>query len=241
MAFLGNTIAVVLPVYNAEKTIAEIVNRIPSFVDYIIAVDDDSKDTSCAILRNLNIIPFKHNKNLGYGANQKTCYDVALNYQDVDIIAMIHPDGQHFPEELSTLLLHMICDNQDFVIGSRFQQNLSPMVYGMPYYKYLGNILLTKIINQFLGMNLSDANSGYRIYRRQFLQTIPYKRNSNGFEFDAQILIQAKTFNFSMSNSSVSTNYSDTSSSISFLQSIKYTINTIINLFLHKIKFKYQN
>jgi len=234
MPYLDNIITVVIPVYNSEKTLLHVISHIPEFVDNLIIVDDCSTDKSYNLIQDLPINHIRHSINKGYGGCQKTCYLEALK-SNAEIIAMIHPDDQHNPRELENLIRHMIEGHYDLVIGTRFTNKYSPVIYGMPYYKYYGNLFLTKVVNLFLGTKLSDAHSGYRVFSRKLLLSLPFYKNANDFEFDAQIIIQAINSNYSISNSIVSVHYPQDCSSISFYNSLIYGVNTIKNLVLYKL------
>ncbi|MBM4140029.1 MAG: glycosyltransferase family 2 protein [Nitrospira sp.] len=220
-----------MPAYNAEKTLEKTIEDIPKdFANEIILVDDASKDNTVEIARRLDLTIIVHNKNKGYGANQKTCYDEALK-RDADIVIMIHPDYQ-YDGRLSPLFAELIekgiCD---VVLGSRVRTRKECLESGMPLYKYLSNRILTILENIITGQNLSEWHTGYRAYSRKVLETIPYHRNSNDFVFDSQFLFQAVYFGFKMGDLPVPCRYMHEASSVNFRRSIIYGVGTVITLF----------
>jgi glycosyltransferase involved in cell wall biosynthesis len=187
---------IVMPAYNAEKTLEKTVKDIPrGFAWEIILVDDFSKDNTVGIAKNLGLTVIAHDENRGYGANQKTCYDEALK-RNSDIIIMIHPDYQ-YDSSLAPLFAEIIekgiCD---IVLGSRVRTRIECLQSGMPLYKYLSNRFLTISEDFIKGQNLSEWHTGYRAYARKVFETVPYHRNSNHFVLDSQFLIQAAYFGF---------------------------------------------
>lgn len=214
--------------YNAQRTLARVVESMPTYVDEIIAVDDASKDGSAKLAKELNLDVIEHSQNKGYGGAQKTGYEKALNL-GADIIVMLHPDGQHDPAEMEPMVAHLAEGKSDFVIGSRFASSV-PTNFGMPRYKYLANRLLTRMGNLVLGTKLTEFHSGYRAYQSRLLETIPFDRNSNGFAFDEQLVLQAIFFGFRISEVPVRTIYAPDSSSIGLFASIDYGSRTILDL-----------
>ena len=222
----GKTIAV-MPAYNAaatlERTIADIP---PGTVDQVIVVDDCSRDNTVEVAERLGLTVIRHEKNLGYGGNQKTCYRHALD-AGADFIVMIHPDYQYdsrvIPLAVDIIRLG-ICD---VVLGSRIRTRAEALAGGMPKYKYLANRILTLIENVTLGQNLGDFHSGFRAYRRSVLETIPYEKNSNDFVFDSQFLAQAVYFDFKLGDIPVPVRYFDEASSINFRRSVTYGFATL--------------
>src|SRR5262249_17282808 len=181
----------VLPAYNAERTLAATLADMPAgCVDEVILVDDGSKDRTVEVAREMGLTVIVHEKNQGYGGNQKTCYKTALEH-GADIVVMIHPDYQYdsrvIPHAVGIIELG-ICD---IVMGSRIRSRREALDGGMPIYKYLSNRFLTFWENFALGQNLGDFHSGFRVYRRQVLETIPFEKNSDDFVFDTQFLAQA--------------------------------------------------
>lgn len=193
---LKEKVIVVLPAYNASLTLEKTIHEMPvDYVDEIILVDDGSKDNTVEIAKRLGLTVFTHPKNFGYGTNQKTCYKLALEHE-ADYVVMIHPDYQYdcrlIPVAVEILKLG-ICD---IILGNRVRTRKECLSSGMPVYKYLANRFLTIIENIALGQNLGEFHSGFRAYRREVLETIPFDRNSNDFVFDAQFLMQAVHFGF---------------------------------------------
>lgn len=236
---MKSKVIVVMPAYNAALTVEKTVKEIPEgFADEIILVDDASKDTTVTIAKNLGLSVITHEKNMGYGANQKTCYDMALK-SNADIIIMIHPDYQ-YDSRLSPLFAELIeKDICDIVLGSRVRTRRECLQSGMPLYKYISNRFLTIIENLATGQNLSEWHTGYRAYSRKVLETIPYHKNSDDFVFDSQFLFQAVYFGFRIGDLPVPCRYINEASSINLRRSIVYGIGTMKTLFqfiLHKLR-----
>ncbi len=223
-------VVIVMPAFNAETTLEKTVKDIPEgFANEIILVDDGSTDNTVKIAEELNLIVIKHNKNKGYGANQKTCYDEALK-RGAGIIIMIHPDYQ-YDSRLAPLFAEIIeKDVCDIILGSRVRTRKQCLQSGMPLYKYIANRVLTLIENILTGQNLSEWHSGYRAYSRKVLETIPYHNNSDDFVFDSQFLLQAVYFNFRIGDLPVPCRYSKDASSINLKRSIIYGVSTLISL-----------
>ena len=218
---LGKKIIVVLPAYNAETTLEKTVSEIDrTIVDEIILVDDFSKDKTILLAKKLNLITIEHKKNIGYGGNQKTCYDKALSL-NADIIIMLHPDYQYKPKLIPAMAGMIVNNIYDIVIASRILGGQA-IKGGMPTYKYIFNRLLTFTENIFTGLKLSEYHSGYRAYTKDFLLKIPYNSYSNDFIFDNQILIQSCFLNFRIGEISCPTKYFKDSSSINFFSSVIY-------------------
>ena len=217
----------VLPAYNAEKTLAATLADMPAgCVDEVILVDDGSKDRTVEVAREMGLTVIVHDKNKGYGGNQKTCYREALA-RGADIVVMIHPDYQYdsrvIPHAVGFIELG-ICD---VVCGSRIRSRDEAMRGGMPIYKYLSNRFLTFWENFAMGQNLGDFHSGFRVYRRQVLETIPFELNSDDFVFDTQFLAQAVRLGFRLGDLPVPVRYFDEASSINFRRSLKYGFSTL--------------
>lgn len=228
---------VILPAYNAVNTMEKTISDIPKeYVDDIICVDDGSIDGTYELAKTLNLKVFKHPQNRGYGANQKTCYDKALE-MGADIVIMLHPDYQYDPKLVPHFITYISEGYFDIIMGSRIRTRKEALENGMPRYKYLGNRFLTLIENIITGQNLSEYHTGYRAYSRTVLETIPYKNNSDDFVFDQELLIQAAFFNFKIAEIPVPVRYFPEASSINFKRSVKYGISTILLLgkyLLHK-------
>jgi len=220
----------VMPAYNAADTLERTVADIPEHcVDDILLVDDASQDNTVEVAHQLGLTVIEHAKNGGYGANQKTCYRYALQH-GADYIVMIHPDYQYdsrvIPAALQVLELG-ICD---VVLGSRIRTRREALDGGMPRYKYLANRMLTAAENFALGQNVADFHSGFRVYRRQVLETIPFDQNSDDFVFDTQLLVQAVHFEFKLGDIPVPVRYFEEASSINFKRSMKYGGQTLWTL-----------
>lgn len=232
-------VIVVLPAYNAALTLERTIADIPrSCVDEIILVDDASKDNTVEIAERLKLTVAVHKKNLGYGANQKTCYKMALA-KGADYIVMIHPDYQYdsrlIPSALEILKLG-VCD---IVLGNRVRTRRECLVSGMPGYKYFANRFLTIIENFALGQNLGEFHSGFRVYRRVVLETIPFTSNSDDFVFDTQLLIQAVHFGFVIGDIPMPVRYFKEASSINFWHSVIYgiqSLGTLLIFYLHRLR-----
>jgi len=232
----GKKVCVVMPAYNAEKTLQKTYDEIPkAIVDEIILTDDASKDKTVNVAKKLGIRTFIHNKNRGYGGNQKTCYQEALKL-NADIIIMLHPDYQYTPK-LITPMSSMIAEGVfDAVIGSRILGNKAIMG-GMPIYKYISNRFLTMTENVIINQKLSEYHTGFRAFSRKILETIPLMENSDDFIFDNQMLCQTLYFGFSVGEISCPALYFADASSINFSRSVTYgigVINTALNYFLAK-------
>jgi glycosyltransferase involved in cell wall biosynthesis len=216
----GKHIAVVLPAYNAERTLEATVRELPECVDIRILVDDHSSDRTVAIAQRLNLQHFIHDENYGYGRNQQTCYREALA-AGADVVIMLHPDYQYTPL-LTTAMASMVAYGvYDVVLGSRILGGTA-MRGGMPLYKYVANRLLTAFENLVLGAKLSEYHTGYRAFSREVLTQLPLLENSDDFVFDNQVLAQCVHFGFRMGEVSCPTRYFEEASSINFRRSVKY-------------------
>jgi glycosyltransferase involved in cell wall biosynthesis len=220
-------VAAVMPAYNAEKTLAATVADVPAgSIDEVILVDDGSTDRTVQVAREMGLTVIVHPQNRGYGGNQKTCYREALA-RGADIVVMIHPDYQYdsrvIPHAVGIIELG-ICD---VVLGSRIRSRQEALAGGMPVYKYLSNRFLTTVENVALGQNLGDFHSGFRVYRREVLEKIPFERNSDDFVFDTQLLVQAVRFGFRLGDIPVPVRYFDEASSINFRRSVVYGLSTL--------------
>jgi glycosyltransferase involved in cell wall biosynthesis len=220
-------ILAVLPAYNAEKTLAATVADFPpGCVDEILLVDDGSKDRTVAIAREMGLTVIEHPENRGYGGNQKTCYRYALD-RGADVVVMIHPDYQYdarvIPHAVGIVELG-ICD---VVLGNRVRSRKEALACGMPWWKYVSNRGLTVFENFALGQNLGEFHSGFRVYRRNVLETIPFEMNSDDFVFDTQFLVQAVHFGFRLGDVPVPVRYFKEASQINFRRSTKYGVETL--------------
>ncbi len=237
-------VVIIMPAYNAAKTLNMTYVQIPEGVaDEIILVDDASKDETTQLANKLNLKVITHPHNVGYGGNQKTCYMEALR-DKADIVIMLHPDGQYDPKVLPQLIEPIKQGKADMVLGSRMLIKGAALKGKMPIYKILANKFLTTIENLVFGTKFSECHTGYRAYSRKFLETVPFLRNSNNFVFDTEIIAQAVYFKFKVAEIPVSTKYFKDASSVNFKVSVIYGINTLITLLkylLHKfgiVKFK---
>jgi glycosyltransferase involved in cell wall biosynthesis len=219
-------IIIVLPAYNAVKTLEQTVNDLPPIVDEIILVDDKSSDETVALARRLGLVVFEHGQNGGYGANQKTCYRLALEH-GADIIVMIHPDYQYDPK-LVKYFAEFIGDNYfDVMLGTRIRSRREALAGGMPRYKYLSNRALTMLENLVSGYNLSEWHTGMRAYKREVLEKIKWSRNSNDFVFDSQVLFQIVAAHYRIGEIPAPVRYFKEASSINFIRSFKYGLGTV--------------
>lgn len=217
----GRKIAVVMPAYRAEKTLEQCFLAIPREVaDVVLLVDDASNDATLAVARRLGIVAHRHPENRGYGANQKTCYALALG-EAADIVVMLHPDYQYEPRLVTAMAAMVASGVYDVVIGSRILGNTA-LSGGMPRYKYVANRVLTAIQNLIVGTKLSEFHTGYRAFSRKVLETLPLAANSPDFLFDNQMLIQAHAFGMRIGEISCPTRYFDEASEISFVRSVVY-------------------
>lgn len=235
----GFKIVVIMPAYNAEKTLEKTYNEIPKdIVDKVILVDDFSHDNTVGIAKKLGIETYQHEKNYGYGGNQKTCYKKALEL-DSDIIVMLHPDYQYDPRVIPFAVGFVVLGICDIVLGCRIRTRYETLKAGMPFYKYVSNRLLTVLENVILGQNLGDFHSGFRVYRREVFEKIYFYQNSNGFVFDTEFIVQAVFCGFRIGDIPIPTRYFDEASSIDFRNSLKYGIQTVwvmIKYLLQKTK-----
>jgi glycosyltransferase involved in cell wall biosynthesis len=225
---MSTKIVVVMPAYNAEKTLVKTLSDIPEgSADEIILVDDHSQDNTAELARAHGIRVIEHSENRGYGANQKTCYSEALRC-GADIIVMIHPDYQYDPRLVPFATGFISAGVCDVVIGSRIRTRHETLAGGMPVYKYFSNRILTMIENIVLGQNLGDFHSGFRVYKREVLERIDYSHNSDDFVFDTEFLAQAVFHGFRIGDIPIPTRYAPESSSIDFRGSIKYGSQTLL-------------
>jgi glycosyltransferase involved in cell wall biosynthesis len=214
-------VAVVLPAYNAEKTLEMTYREIPcDIVDDIILVDDASTDETVSLAKKLNIRTIVHTKNVGYGGNQKSCYKAAMD-QRADIIIMLHPDYQYTPKLISAMAFLLESGEFDVVLGSRILGGKA-IAGGMPLYKYISNRFLTFVQNLLMGAKLSEYHTGYRAFSRKVLETVPLRKNSNDFIFDNQMLSQILYANFRVGEITCPAKYFPQASSINFSRSLLY-------------------
>jgi glycosyltransferase involved in cell wall biosynthesis len=230
-------ILVVLPAYNAEKTLEQTYHEIPKeVVDEILLVDDYSADKTVSMAKRLGIRTYLHHRNYGYGRNQKTCYREALRLR-ADIVIMLHPDYQYTPKLITAMVSMIAFDVYDVVLGSRIIGG-GALKGGMPAYKYIANRFLTALENLFLGSKLSEFHTGYRAFSRKVLQNIPLHANSDNFVFDNEMLAQIIHFGYRVGEVSCPTSYFEEASSINFGNSIIYGLGVLATSFkfrLHRV------
>ncbi len=229
-------VVVVMPAYNAAKTLERTLDDIPrDWVDEIILTDDASRDGTAELARKLGLRVFVHDKNRGYGANQKTCYREALKLGG-DIMVMIHPDHQYDPRIIPQLILPLLNEECDAVFGSRMLGG-RPLEGGMPKWKYLANIFLTAFENATFYMYLTEYHSGLRAYSRRYLETVKFKLNSDDFVFDSEIIAQGVVHKMRIREIPIETRYFEEASKIGLLRSVVYGLSilkTLVKFKLHK-------
>ncbi|MBI4685928.1 MAG: glycosyltransferase family 2 protein [Nitrospirae bacterium] len=237
---LGKKLIVVMPAYNAEKTLRQTYEELPhEYVDDVILVDDASRDTTAKIAGKLGVRTIIHTENMGYGANQKTCYREALKL-GADIVVMVHPDYQYSPRLVTAMASMIASGHYDIVLGSRVLGG-DALKGGMPLYKYISNRFLTLVENLMLGIKLSEYHTGYRAFTREVLETLPLEENSDDFVFDNEMLAQAIYFGFKIGELSCPTRYFEDASSINFSRSLKYgfgVLATSLKYGLQRLKIK---
>jgi glycosyltransferase involved in cell wall biosynthesis len=232
----GKRVAVVMPAYNAEKTLEKTVAELTDVVDIKILVDDSSKDGTAQLSKSLGVRTFVHDANYGYGRNQQTCYREALA-AGADIVVMLHPDYQYTPLLVPAMAGMVASGIYDMVLGSRIL-GAGALKGGMPLYKYVFNRCLTAFQNLFLGVKLSEYHTGFRAFSRELLLALPLLENSDDFVFDNQMIAQAVMFGFKIGEISCPTKYFEEASSINFRRSVKYGLGvlaTTASFVLHKL------
>ena len=224
----GKNVCVVMPAYNAEKTLKQTFDEIPkNIVDEIILVDDFSSDNTYELAKELGIkYVIKHDKNKGYGGNQKTCYNKALEL-NADIVIMLHPDYQYTPKLIESIAFMIANDVYDVVLASRILGK-GALSGGMPYYKYVANRFLTFFQNILMRQKMSEYHTGYRAFSKEVLLAIDFNNNSDDFIFDNQILAQICYAKFRIGEISCPTKYFDEASSINIKRSIKYGLGVML-------------
>lgn len=222
----GQKIVVVMPAYNAAKTLSKTVAEIPrDIVDEILLVDDASADETVKLARELDLTVFLHEKNFGYGRNQKTCYREALRC-GADIVVMVHPDYQYSPNLIVPMAGMIAYGEYDAVLGSRILGK-GALEGGMPVYKYVANRLLTFAQNVLISQKLSEYHTGFRAFRRTVLENLPLEENSDDFVFDNEMIAQAVFFNYRVGEISCPTRYFEEASSINFSRSVEYGLGVL--------------
>jgi len=225
-----NKIIVIMPAYNAAKTLEKTFHDIPKgLADEVILVDDGSADNTVKIAKKLNLTVFTHPINLGYGGNQKTCYWEAIKRKP-DIVVMIHPDYQYDATLTEEMVRPIIQNRFDIMLGSRIRTRREVLAGGMPWWKYYGNRFLTILENIILGLNLSEYHTGFRAYSAKALKTIPFMRMSNNFVFDQQFLVSAVANKLRIGEIPVPVRYFPEASSANFWKSVEYGFQTLFSL-----------
>lgn len=229
-------VVIVLPAYNAAKTLQRTLDEIPpEYREHVILVDDASKDNTVELAKAAGLMVFQHEKNLGYGGNQKTCYREALKL-GADIVVMLHPDHQYDAVVIPDLVWPIRKGQADAVFGSRMLGG-HPLEGGMPFWKYFANVILTAIANIIFRRYLTEIHSGFRAYSRKYLETIRLDDNSNDFIFDTEIIAQGMMCNLNFREVSIVTRYFPEASSINFRRSVFYGFGilfTLLKFQLHK-------
>jgi len=227
-------VVVVMPAYNAAKTLERTYNDLPAgVVSKVILVDDVSQDETVEIARRLGLKVIIHVQNKGYGGNQKTCYLEALK-DGADIVVMLHPDYQYDSRLVPQLIQPIIDGKADLVLGSRFLGS-GPLAGGMPLYKYISNRFLTAVENLVLRQHLSECHTGFRAYSRRLLLTIPFLLNSDNFVFDTEVIAQTVAFGFKIAEIGVPTRYFAEASSVNFKNSVIYGLATLRVMFAYTL------
>ncbi len=220
---MAKKVFVVMPAYNAARTLEGVYQNISKrIVDKVLLIDDGSIDKTVVLARKLGIEPIVHKKNLGYGGNQKTCYEYALK-QGADYVIMLHPDGQYDGADLPAFVQALKEGKGDLILGSRFLGKY----HGTPFYKSISIRFLTLLFNLVLQTRLTEVNTGYRGFTRRFLETVPFEKNGNGYIFDPQMIIQAVYFKFRISEVAVTKDYLQEASSPNFFQSVRHGIENL--------------
>ena len=233
----GNKVTVVLPAYNAARTLQQTIDAIPrQVVDEILLTDDASRDETVQLARSLGIPTLVHDKNRGYGGNQKTCYRAALD-NGADIVVMLHPDYQYSPRLVPAMASMIASGEYDMVMGSRILGK-GALAGGMPLYKYIANRGLTFVENILLGEKLSEYHTGYRAFSRRVLEILPLDRCSDDFVFDNQMIAMAIAWGMRIGEISCPTRYFEEASSINFRRSVVYgfgVLDTAVRFRLHRM------
>jgi len=222
----SHKVIVVLPAYNAERTLEQTVKDIPrDWVDEIILVDDASQDETWCVAQRLGVATVRHPENRGYGGNQKTCYAEALK-RGADIVVMVHPDYQYDPALVPQLIQPLLRNESDAVFGSRMLGGQF-IEGGMPLWKFYGNVMLTALENMVLHVFFSEYHSGFRAYSKRYLQSVNLLANSDDFVFDTEIIVQGIAQGLHIREVPITTRYFDSASQISFLKSVRYALSIV--------------
>jgi glycosyltransferase involved in cell wall biosynthesis len=242
-------IVVVMPAYNAARTLERTYHDIPpGTVDHVILVDDVSQDTTVEVAQRLGLHVVIHMQNRGYGGNQKTCYLEALK-AGADIVVMLHPDYQYDSTRIPALIAPIQAGKCDMMLGSRLlgtghegnAHHHAALQGGMPVWKYIANRFLTMCENAVLGQHLSECHTGFRAYSRQLLETVPFLLNSDDFVFDTEMIVQAVAFGFRIGEIAVPTRYFEEASSVNFPRSVVYgtaTLRVLLRYLLHRTRIR---
>lgn len=227
-------VVIVMPAYNAAKTIKDTFSEItPTYQKNIILVDDGSTDNTVEIAKSIGIKVFTHHQNLGYGGNQKTCYREAMK-ENPDVVVMLHPDYQYDATLIGELIRPIAEGRFDFMFGSRIQNRKSALAGGMPKLKYYINRLVCVLENIILDVNFTEHFSGFRAYSQNLLKKVPFGRFSNDFVFDQQMEISALSLGLRIGEIPIPTRYHQKASSIQFIKGAKFILETFWNIFLYK-------
>lgn len=220
-------VVIVMPAYNAAKTLEDTFRAIPQgYFDEIVVVDDHSGDETAELARRLNLKAIRHPHNVGYGGNQKTCYMEALR-DGADIVVMLHPDGQYDPAIIPEMIQPIREGRADMVLGSRMAIPGGAERGGMPGWKRVANRFLTSCENLAMGRQFTECHTGYRAYSRRFLETVPFLRNANGFVFDTEVIFQAVQFGLPVVEVPIQTRYFADASSVGFRSGVVYGVGTL--------------
>jgi len=230
-------VVIVMPAYNAARTLEDTFRRIPEgYYDEIVVVDDHSRDDTTDLAKRLNLKAIRHPHNVGYGGNQKTCYMEALR-DGAEIVVMLHPDGQYDPSIIPEMIRPIEEGRADLVLGSRMMTPGGAAKGGMPLWKQASNRFLTRLENLSMGTSFSECHTGYRAYSRRFLETVPFLRNSNNFVFDTEVIFQAVQFSLRVVEVPISTRYFADASSVGFRVGVVYGLSTLwtaVRFLLHR-------
>jgi glycosyltransferase involved in cell wall biosynthesis len=232
-------VVIVMPAYNAARTLERTYRDIPhELIARVILVDDVSRDDTVAVARQLGLDVIIHRQNLGYGGNQKTCYDAALE-AGADAVVMLHPDYQYDATRIPALVAPILAGEKDLMLGSRFLGD--PLAGGMPKWKYVSNRFLTTAENLAFGLHLSEYHTGFRAYSRHLLESIPYRLNSDDFVFDQELVAQAVALGMRVGEIAVPTRYFEEASSVNFRRSVVYglsTLRVVLRFMLHRMRLR---
>jgi glycosyltransferase involved in cell wall biosynthesis len=231
-------VVAVLPAYNAERTLQATYDDIPKdWVDEILLVDDRSRDRTVELARQLPMRVVVHQKNRGYGGNQKTCYRTAMDEMDADIMVMVHPDHQYDPKIIPELVAPLLRGDCDAVFGSRMLGG-RPIEGGMPKWKYWANLFLTMVENATFYIFLSEYHSGFRAYSRRYLESVAFEANSDDFVFDTEIIAQGVAKGMRIREVPIATRYFDEASQVGFMRGSRYGLEILKTMFFYKLHKK---